>query len=219
MCTGLCARPGEIERNAEDIAQLHGMRTRQLPQMARQRGLPSRWAMRWSSGEAPTLPPHQAASYIAKHDPVHADVRRLADAMGLIRSPARQTGFRGTAGQNLRFQPAPLTTSAPLRITPRYASRSACSNSVERPSRTADIACCTTAELSPSVTKRRFGKTGAGSGPPLPPGPHRRRVALRRHRRLAVSFRAGDMFVNGTPRWGKESRQASSHRSGRMAKQ
>ena len=177
------------------------MRTRQLPQMARQRGLPSRWAMRWSSGEAPTLPPHQAASYIAKHDPVHADVRRLADAMGLIRSPARQTGFRGTAGQNLRFQPAPLTTSAPLRITPRYASRSACSNSVERPSRTADIACCTTAELSPSVTKRRFGKTGAGSGPPLPPGPHRRRAALRRHRRLAVSFGAGDMFVIAHPSW------------------
>ena len=30
----------------------------------------------------------QAASYIAEHDPVHADVLRLADAMGLIGSPA-----------------------------------------------------------------------------------------------------------------------------------
>ena len=35
---------------------------------------------------APTA--DQAASYIAEHHPLHADVLRLADAMGLIGSPA-----------------------------------------------------------------------------------------------------------------------------------
>src|SRR5215510_10225967 len=50
----------------------------------------------------------------------------------------------------------------------------------------ADIARRTTGELSPSVTKRSSGKTGAGSVPLLPPGPYRRRAARRRHRRLAV---------------------------------
>lgn len=37
--------------------------------------------------EVLTLAPSLAAAYIAEHDQVHADVLRLADAMGLIRSP------------------------------------------------------------------------------------------------------------------------------------
>ncbi len=35
--------------------------------------------------EVLTLAPDRAAGFIAAHDPAHADVLRLADAMGLIR--------------------------------------------------------------------------------------------------------------------------------------
>lgn len=38
--------------------------------------------------EVLTLVPALAADFLAQHDPVHADVLRLADAMGLIRSSA-----------------------------------------------------------------------------------------------------------------------------------
>ncbi len=38
--------------------------------------------------EVLALRPSPAAEFLAQHDPVHADVVRLADAMGLIRSPA-----------------------------------------------------------------------------------------------------------------------------------
>ncbi|HZD72208.1 MAG TPA: hypothetical protein VFA45_25815 [Actinomycetes bacterium] len=70
--------------------------------------------------------------------------------------------------------------------TPRPAVPTSHGQDAVSASRTADIACRTTAKLSPSPTKRTSGKTGAGSVPPLPPGPRRRPAALRRHRRLAV---------------------------------
>ncbi len=38
--------------------------------------------------EVLSLPPSQAAAFLTPEDPVHAEVVRLADMMGLIRSPA-----------------------------------------------------------------------------------------------------------------------------------
>lgn len=38
--------------------------------------------------EVQVLSPRQAVAYLAEHDPIHADVVRLADAMGLLGRPA-----------------------------------------------------------------------------------------------------------------------------------
>jgi 8-oxo-dGTP diphosphatase len=42
-----------------------------------------------------TLPPDEAARYLEEEDPVHADVIRHADAMGLIEPVAQGTGLLG----------------------------------------------------------------------------------------------------------------------------
>lgn len=52
--------------------------------------------------EVATLPPEEAASWLARHDETHADVLRLAVAMGLVhdaRPPAVESGRSGTSSR------------------------------------------------------------------------------------------------------------------------